>query len=295
MNQGLFNAIELIAPTGSICNAKYPAPVSGAAASVYPAVADCIFGCYLQLLPERSMAGMTGLVNIVLGGFDPRPGHNKEFVAYIWLEGGWGGRPGKRDNHTAMNMFASSANNVPIEQMERLFPLMFDCYKLETDSCGAGYHRGGPGVTKAWRFTHGPAVLSSLGDGGRFGPWGYAGGRDALPNSIRYAPGTSEERDLGMFATGERIEQGRLVSFLNSGGGGWGDPVSRPAEWVLADVADELVSPAAAARDYGVVVRPADSVVGWEIDPEETELLRASRRVEVADERAAQAHSADTL
>jgi N-methylhydantoinase B len=278
MNQGMFNAIELVAPSGTICNAHYPAPVSGAAASVYPAVADCVFGCYMQLVPERSMAGMTGLVNTVSGGFDPRPGCEREFVAYIWLEGGWGGRPGKRDNHTAMNMFASSANNVPIEQMERLFPIRFDCYRLEPDSFGAGYHRGGPGVTKAWRFTHGPAVFSSLGDGGRFGPWGYARGTDAPPNSIVYSPDTAEERELGMFATGEHIEQGRLVRFFNSGGGGWGDPKTRPPEWVLEDVVDELLSPAAARRDYGVIVRPSSAPPGWEIDAEATAELRRSER-----------------
>jgi N-methylhydantoinase B len=277
MNQGIFNAIDLIAPEGSICNARYPAPVSGAAASVYPAVADCIFGCYLQLVPERSMAGMTGLVNTVSGGWDPRPGFEREFVVYIWLEGGWGGRPGKRDNHTAMNMFASSANNVPIEQLERLFPLMFDCYRFEPDSFGAGYHRGGPGVTKAWHFTPGSAIFSSLGDGGCFGPWGYAGGKDAPVNEIVYAPGTEEERDLGMFATGELIERDRVVRFFNSGGGGWGNPLSRPPQWVLEDVADELLTLAAAERDYGVVIRTTGFPSGAELDLPATEQLRAKR------------------
>jgi N-methylhydantoinase B len=39
------------------------------------------------------------------------------------------------------------------------------------------------------------------------------------------------------------------------GGGGFGDPFSRDAERVRRDVVAGYVSPAAAERDYGVVVR----------------------------------------
>lgn len=280
MNQGIFNAIDFVVPSGLICNAQYPAPVSGAAASVYPAVADCIFGTYMQVIPERCMAGMTGLVNTVSGGHDSRPGHDEEFVAYIWLEGGWGGRPTKKDNHTAMNMFASSATNVPMEQLERLAPLMFDTYRLERDSFGAGYHRGGLGVTKEWHFTHGDAVFSSLGDGERFGPWGWAGGKPAPGNRLVYAPGTDEERNLGMFATNEPIKQGRKIHFFNSGGGGYGDPLERTAEWVLEDVLDELLSVEAARDDYGVVVTQGDRPWLFDLDQAATDDLRERRRAE---------------
>ena len=38
------------------------------------------------------------------------------------------------------------------------------------------------------------------------------------------------------------------------GGGGWGDPLTRSPELVLRDVRDGVVSVAAAARDYGVVI-----------------------------------------
>jgi N-methylhydantoinase B len=38
------------------------------------------------------------------------------------------------------------------------------------------------------------------------------------------------------------------------GGGGYGDPTTRPAEHVLADVREGLVSREAAERDYGVVL-----------------------------------------
>ena len=278
MNQGVFDAIEFVVPPGLVCNARYPAPVSGMAASIFPAVTDCVLGAFIQVVPERCMAGPTGLINTVSGGWDPRPGYEREFVMYLWLEGGWGGRPAKRDNHTTMCLFATSSTNQPIEQQERLFPLMFDSYRLEPDSFGAGLHRGAPGVTKTWHFTHGEATFSSLGDGERFGPWGHAGGTDAPGARIIYAPGTDEERSLGMFCSGFRVARGRQVLFFHSGGGGWGDPLDRPEEWVLEDVQDELLTPAAALRDYGVVVVAEAGVARFRLDAEATARERAERR-----------------
>jgi N-methylhydantoinase B len=278
MNQGVFKAIDFVLPDGLVCSARYPAPVSGMAASIFPAVTDCVLGTFIRLVPERCMAGPTGLINTVSGGVDPRPGYEREFVTYIWLEGGWGGRPAKKDNHTTMCLFATSATNQPMEQQERLFPLMFDAYRLETDSFGAGYHRGAPGVTKIWRYTHGDAVFSSLGDGERFGPWGYAGGKDAPGARIVYAPGTEEEVNLGVYRTGFPVKEGRQILFFHSGGGGFGDPLERPAEWVLEDVENDVLSVEAAERDYAVVVRAGDRPWRFELDAAATEELRARRR-----------------
>jgi N-methylhydantoinase B len=278
MNQGVFNAVDFVLPDGLVCSARYPAPISGMAAAIFPAVTDCVLGTYIQLIPERCMAGPAGIANTVAGGYDPRPGREQEFVVYIWLEGGWGGRPAKKDNHTSMCIYATSATNQPMEQQERLAPLMFDAYRLEKDSFGHGVHRGAPGVTKIWHYTHSDVVFSSLGDGERFGPWGCAGGTDGPGQKLIHAPGTDEERNIGMFCTGLIVKPGRQILFFNSGGGGYGDPLERPARWVLEDVADELLSPEAAEREYGVVVRSGDRPWRWELDGAATEELRAARR-----------------
>ena len=47
---------------------------------------------------------------------------------------------------------------------------------------------------------------------------------------------------------------GECYEYHYGGGGGWGDPLDRPAERVLDDVLDEYVSVEAARRDYGVVL-----------------------------------------
>ncbi|MBI3059247.1 MAG: hydantoinase B/oxoprolinase family protein, partial [Deltaproteobacteria bacterium] len=69
------------------------------------------------------------------------------------------------------------------------------------------------------------------------------------------------------------------------GGGGYGDPFSRDPERVRQDVIEEYVSPEAAAREYGVVVRftgKDDEMVRlpeqWVIDKAATAALRQARR-----------------
>jgi len=266
MNQGVFRAIDFVVPDGLLISARFPHPTSGMAAGVYPAVADCVLKAFIQVIPDRCMAGPTGLLNIVIGGYDPRPGYERDFVSYVWLEGGWGGRPGKKDNHTAMTTFATTATNQPIELQERLFPIQYDCYRLEPDTAGAGLSRGGLGVRRCWFLTHSAGTLSDLGDGERFGPWGWAGGADAPPNRFTYAPGTPGELNVGMFRTGLRIEPGVLLDCFQPGGGGYGDPLTRDPSFVVDDVLDGYVSVQGALHDYGVVVSKDAGEYAFDVD-----------------------------
>jgi len=276
MNQGVFRAIDFVLPEGTLLSAVFPAPVSGCAAGVYPAVGDLVLKAFIQLIPERCMAGPTGLLNIVMGGEDGRPGHEgQDFVMYLWLEGGWGGRLARKDNAVAMTTFATTATNQPVELHERLTPVLFECYRIEQDSAGAGWHRGAPGVTRRWSFPYGDVVLSDLGDGEKFGPWGFAGGRDARPNRFIYAPGTDEELNVGMFRTNLPVKQGRMLDCFQPGGGGYGDPLARPVEDVIEDVIDGFVSLGGAERDYGVALRLDPQTGEPVVDAERTRELRA--------------------
>jgi N-methylhydantoinase B/oxoprolinase/acetone carboxylase alpha subunit len=60
---------------------------------------------------------------------------------------------------------------------------------------------------------------------------------------------------------------------LDAPGGGYGDPLLRDPERVLADVRDGAVTVEAAQRDYGVVV--AKGAGSWAIDAQATRALRA--------------------
>ena len=67
-----------------------------------------------------------------------------------------------------------------------------------------------------------------------------------------------------------------VISFQQSGAGGYGDPLERDPRRVLEDVLDDYVSVEAARRDYGVVIvaRGAD----LSIDGPATDTLRRELR-----------------
>ena len=64
-----------------------------------------------------------------------------------------------------------------------------------------------------------------------------------------------------------------MVRIRTTGGGGWGDPLDRPVEEVLRDIAWRKVSVPGAREDYGVVV-----LTSGQADPAATEDLRARMR-----------------
>ncbi len=274
-SEGIYNAIDVVNPDGLVTNAQFPRPISGAFATSYEVICACVFGCYLQVLPERSMACSGNMTNMVVGGYDAREGYGRDFVMYIWKEGGYGARPGKKDNHTAISLYASGTRNEPVEVQERVYPILTHRYEFITDSAGAGRHRGGVGVTRDFELTHGDATLSVLGSRGVEAVWGWEGGLAALGSGLIHDRGGPDELEIGVMRSGVRARKGAVIRFWEGGGGGWQDPKTRPPEWVLDDVVDGLVSVEAARNVYGVAVRIVDEDAAlYEVDEVETDRLR---------------------
>ena len=67
-------------------------------------------------------------------------------------------------------------------------------------------------------------------------------------------PGGPNERDVDALADGEPVAAGELIRIRTTGGGGWGDPLTRPTAEVLRDVLWHKVSVDGALIDYGVVI-----------------------------------------
>ena len=100
-------------------------------------------------------------------------------------------------------------------------------------------------------------------------PWGVLGGEPGLRSSKRLVRTDGSEEWLGAKAEGIKVKKGDLLYFNTWGGGGWGDPLERPAEKVAADVDAGLVT-VDGARRYGVVLNSDLSV-----DEKKTRALRA--------------------
>src|SRR5262249_60029657 len=105
---------------------------------------------------------------------------------------------------------------------------------------------------------------------------GIAGGNPGSPNTLVVRAGGQHAYEVGDKAGYIQHEPGECYEYHYGGGGGWGDPLDRPAERVLDDVLDEYVSVEGARRDYGVGL-PGDL---WGLTPaihhEATAALRAA-------------------
>ena len=87
-------------------------------------------------------------------------------------------------------------------------------------------------------------------------------------------PDSPDARNLKPLSDQNRLKRGDLIRVMTAGGGGWGDPLERPAENVLDDVQDGFVSRESAFRDYGVVLDENDQ----NVNEEETAKLRKTRK-----------------
>jgi N-methylhydantoinase B len=102
--------------------------------------------------------------------------------------------------------------------------------------------------------------------------WGYDGGRPALGSGRVHG-----DEELGVMRSGFIARRGVPIRFWEGGGGGWGEPHTRPAEWVLEDVIDGFVSLEAARDVYGVAIRVLDEdAARYEIDESATAALRSA-------------------
>ena len=275
-NEGFQRVIDVRVPEGTVLSAQYPAPVSGVAASPAEKLISVMHGAFIQVVPERSMACPTNLVNVSVFGQDTRHGGNDDYVLYIWLAGGWGGRPATRDACTTMMPLGPATNLQPAESLERIYPVMFDGFEYRPDSEGAGLHRGGFAFTCPFHVVGTEASVNVQGDRQAIVGWGYDGGLPAPGNGLIYAPGTSDERQFEIMSAGNIVLPDVEIDYWQGGGGGWGDPQKRPPEWVLEDVQADLISPERAREVYGVVIVEADDPVDHAIDQAATDTLRAS-------------------
>jgi len=269
ISAGAFEPLNVIRPEGTFLDAHYPRPVSGCAAEVSQRIAEAVFAALVAPLPDLVTAAPAGTSgNFALGGHDPERGRG--FVMYQLSGGGYGGNA----DHDGLTNGCSTigiSKAPPVEIMEQQFPVLYHRYALREGSAGAGRHRGGFGLDYEVELRRGEATASFVMDHGRFGPQGALGGADGAPNTVTvwrggqpYTPEhLSKEQDIA-------LEPGDRVRVCTPGGGGYGDPFSRPPDEVLEDVRLGRYTVAQARDLYGVALAGEPVAV----DAAETAALR---------------------
>ncbi len=215
---GLMRPIEVIAPAGTVVNARPPAAVAGGNVETSQRIVDVLLLALAKAVPQRIPAGSSGTMNnLTLGGVDPRTG--EAFAYYETIAGGFGARPTK-DGVSGIHTHMTNSLNTPAEALEHAYPFRVTEYSLRRGSGGAGRHRGGDGIVRELQVATGSEV-TVLADRRTQGPRGLAGARDGRRGKTEIIR-RGGRRETLPGKTSVRLHPGERVRIESPGGGGWG-------------------------------------------------------------------------
>jgi N-methylhydantoinase B len=254
LNQGSFRPLSVIAPEGTVVNVTPPAP-AGSHGEIRKRVVATMVGALSQVAPSLVAGDLcrTSFHNLI-GGWDPKT--RREWVHYEWSSGG-NGAFAEADGPSAMATidWGDLTTVQPSEVLETRMPLLVDFSRLAPDSGGPGASRGGLSMQRGLRLCSASATYSLLSDGAILPAFGVVGGEAGLPvSSMVDRGGRMHEFETPGKVGGFKLQQGDVVVIRSAGGGGYGDPLTRPAARVGADVREGYISAGAARERYGVVL-----------------------------------------
>lgn len=225
MNHGTFAPLTIIAPEGSIVNARPPAAVAQGNVETSQRIVDTLFSALAQALPEIiPAAGQGTMNNITAGGFDPR--HNSPFAYYETMGGGMGGQRGL-DGLSGVHVHMSNTLNTPVEAFEYAYPMRITRYQLRDGSGGRGQAHGGDGLIREITFEV-PTEVTLLCERRRFAPYGLHGGEDGQRGENLLIRANRTERLPGKIRL--QAQPGDRLSIASPGGGGWGPAESQESQ-----------------------------------------------------------------
>ncbi len=248
-NSGCYRPIELIAPEGSVVNCRHPAPVVNRMLTGHRIV-NAVMGALAQAVPDRIPAAYYGVSYVYSVGMRKPTGAPD---VYLEIEvGGWGAHP-EEDGANAFSAGFHNLANSPLEMVESSHAVTFSGYGLVPDSGGAGRTRGGLGLYREFRLEAADGVLATSFERFRHPPYGLDGGQPAHVGRLLIRR-NGQVREPGSKLSGLELRRGDVVRLETSGGGGFGDPKSRPRAAVARDLADGYISEQVARGVYGLEI-----------------------------------------
>lgn len=197
---GAYVPVTVIAPEGSLLNARAPAAVVAGNVETSSRVADLVLAAFGHALGQGTMN------NLTLG--------NDDFTYYETLGGGQGACA-DADGPSGIHVAMSNTLNTPIEALELELPLRVTRYAIRRGSGGAGRHRGGDGVLREIEALA-PMNFSLITERRQHAPPGVQGGEPGATgrNSV-------DGEELPAKARGT-LEPGSRLRIETPGGGGHG-------------------------------------------------------------------------
>lgn len=209
---GAFRGIRLRAAKGSLLNAEYPAAVAAGNVETSTRVVDVVLGALAQAIPNLIPAASQGSMNnLAMGGID---GGGESWDYYETMGGGMGASS-KSQGLSAVQTHMTNTLNTPVESLESHYPIQLTRYQVRRGSGGQGFHSGGDGIIREFRFTQ-PATVTLLTERRARAPWGAQGGK----------PGKTGNNFLNAQPLPAKISTtvaaGDVLCVETPGGGGWG-------------------------------------------------------------------------
>jgi N-methylhydantoinase B len=206
-NAGAYRPIRVLAPPGSLLNARSTGADPGAAPAVVGGnvetssrVADVVLAAFGRALGQGTMN------NLTLG--------DENVVYYETIAGGQGACP-DADGPSAVHVAMSNTLNTPVEALELEFPLRIVCYAVRRKSGGAGRNRGGDGVIREFEALA-PLHYSLITERRRHRPPGAEGGEPGQAGRNLLDGVALPAKAIG------KLEPGQRLRIETPGGGGLG-------------------------------------------------------------------------
>jgi len=278
-NAGLLAGIEIISQEGTVNNASPPAAVSdGIQEAAVITLSAAVRPVALLIMMDKELrkfsyctSGGCYLGN-TMGGIDEK-GQIWGTLLMDTVSGlAIGGNEGKDGTDLAGTPGIPYSLMANVETNEFHYPLLYLYRRITKDCGGAGFRRGGNSIELCLKLHNTPYMLLLLWTHGFEFP-NSLGGSGGLPGSAacaKLALGTDIEQRLSQGEIPSNIDEfetnsipakseshlglGSLVYLSAGSAAGYGDPLKREPEAVLADIERGRVSVEAARKFYGVVV-----------------------------------------
>lgn len=213
LNSGVFDAIEVLSPSGSLVNAKYPRPVFSGMTDGAAMVANLVLKVF-GLIDSKRQFAMSGISQC---SFQLDFGPNSWF--FETLETGSAASDGTQGT-PGLSVWRRTRLNPSVEEIENRYPITLKTYAYRANSGGGGAYGGGDGVVKSVRVDQAGRLKWMITEP-LLKPEGVQGGKSASPAEIfLQIPGEEKQR---LHLKGEMdLPAGSIVTLHSAGGGGYG-------------------------------------------------------------------------
>lgn len=246
-NHGMLDPVTIVAPEGSVVNAAFPAATAGRAQTCQRII-DVIYGALAPAMPDRVIAASNGAnTSVVFSGVAP----SGRYYLYMETIGGGAGARAYKDGADGVQVHITNTSNLPVEALEKEYPIVVERYEFVEESGGAGTWRGGLGLRRIYRPLGHVAQFSGQAERFTSQPWGLFEGEPGRSGSfVIRAPDGCTTRLPAKTKTVD-IADGAALVVTTPGAGGYGPPTRRDAESLRADRRSGKYSHAFVREHYG--------------------------------------------